>query len=142
MILFLGLLLATVACILFGHYWEEKHTFSMSPIGTISEVIGFFLAVAVVVMAIIISVNHFTAQESYSTRMAEYEGLTYIVENIDEDYLDEFDIRKAEVVNKILEWNIEVVRNRELCDNRLVGVFYPDYWKDIPTIDYSLLRGD
>lgn len=141
MLLFLILLAITISSLWFSHWYEEKHRYSTSPLPFVGLILGVLGVFAVIIMLICSIIDHSIAQEAYATKMAEYEGLVYIVENIEEDYLDDFDIRKADVVNKILEWNVNITSKKVLCDNLWVGMMYPDYWKDIPTIDYSLLNG-
>lgn len=140
MLLFLILTLITIICVVLGHWWEKKYPFSTSPIGMIFSVMGFFVAVIAVIMMIVALIINVTEPQDHAIAMAEYEGLSYIVENIDDNYLDDFDIRKADIVNKVYEWNIRVIKNQQYCKSIWIGMFAQDFWMDIPTIDYELLN--
>ena len=140
MFLFLLLILFTIATIVFGHYWEKKNPYSTSPIGMVFSIIGFLMSIVVVVMMIFAFIINVTEPEDYAITMAEYEGLNYIIENVDDNYLDDFDIRKADIVNKVYEWNVKVTTNQQYCDNIWIGMFTQDFWKEIPLIDYERLN--
>lgn len=140
MLLFLLLTLFTIVTIAFGHWWEKKHYLSMSPIGMVASVFGiFFGAILAIALVVALCIN-LTESTNYAITMAEYEGLNYIVENVDDNYLDDFDIRKADIVNKVYEWNVRVTTNQQYCDNIWVGMFTQDFWKEIPLIDYERLN--
>ena len=140
MLLFLLLTLFTIATIVFGHYWEKKNPYSTSPIGMVASVFGIFSGIILVIALVVALCINLTESEDYVIAMAEYEGLNYIVENVDDNYLDDFDIRKADIVNKVYEWNVKVTKNQQYCDNIWIGMFTQDFWKEIPTIDYELLN--
>ena len=140
MLLFLLLTLFTIASIVFGHKWEKKHYLSTSPIGRVASVFGVFSGIILVIVLVVALCINLTESEDYAIAMAEYEGLNYIVENVDDNYLDDFDIRKADIVNKVYEWNIKVTKNQQYCDNIWVGMFTQDFWKEIPLIDYERLN--
>lgn len=140
MLLFLLLTLFTIATIALGHWWEEKHYLSTSPIGMVASIFGTFSGIILAFVLVVALCINLTESEDYAIAMTEYEGLNYIVENVDDNYLDDFDIRKADIVNKIYEWNIKVVRNQQYCDNIWVGMFVQDFWKEVPLIDYELLN--
>ena len=140
MLLLLLLTLFTIATIVFGHWWEKKHYLSTSPIGMVSSVFGIFSAIILAIVLVVALCINLTESEDYAIAMAEYEGLNYIVENVDDNYLDDFDIRKADIVNKVYEWNVKVTTNQQYCDNIWVGVFTQDFWKEIPLIDYERLN--
>ena len=140
MLLFLLLTLFTIASIVFGHKWEKKHYLSTSPIGMVASVLGIFSAIILAIVLVVALYINLTESEDYAIAMAEYEGLNYIVENVDDNYLDDFDIRKADIVNKVYEWNVKVITNQQYCDNIWVGMFTQDFWKEIPLIDYERLN--
>ena len=140
MLLFLLLTLFTIATIVFGHMWEKKHYLSTSSIGMVASVLGIFSGIILVIVLVVALCINLTESEDYVIAMAEYEGLNYIVENVDDNYLDDFDIRKADIVNKVYDWNVKVTKNQQYCDNIWVGMFTQDFWKEIPLIDYERLN--
>jgi hypothetical protein len=77
--------------------------------------------------------------EYYAGKMAEYEALVYKIENLDSTYSDEFGMKKSDLINEVGRWNVEVTKNSALADNIWCGVLYPDWWKEVPLIDYNMI---
>ena len=132
----LVLAVALVLCIILAITFDKHEWIGLSVLSTIGAVI---LAIAVFVCAYMAIDEACCYDEYYASKMTEYEALVYKVENLDSTYSDEFGMRKAELIDEVGKWNVEVTKNSALTDNIWCGILYPDWWKEIPLIDYSMI---
>lgn len=61
----------------------------------------------------------------------EYKAITYKINS------DSFGLSNKEVVDEIQEWNMAFVHYQTMRKNTLVGVFYPDVYGELNTIEYE-----
>lgn len=136
MIGILVLAAALVLCIILTITCDKHEWIGLSIFSTIFAV---FLAIAIVICACITIKETCCYNEYYEGKMEEYQALVYKIENLEDTYSDDFGMRKAELINEVCEWNIKVTKNSALSDNLWCGILYPDWWKEIPLIDYNMI---
>lgn len=132
----LFLLLIAVICVIFIKIAFDK---DMPGVCALLTIIGVIAGAIIVFLGLWAIDEACCYNEYYKGKMAEYQALVYKVENLEDTYSDDFGMRKAELINEVCEWNVEVTKNSALADNLWWGIIYPDWWKEIPLIDYNMI---
>lgn len=132
----LVLMVALVICVIFAIVFNKYECIGPTVLFTFGAVL---LAIAVFACTYIAIDEACCYDAYYAEKMAEYDALIYKVKNLDSTYSDEFGMRKAELIDEVGEWNVEVIKNNTLVDNIWCGILYPDWWKEVPLIDYNMI---
>lgn len=77
-----------------------------------------------------------------ATRQAnaeKYKALTYKLES--EACRDQFGLLNKEIIDEVQRWNVKVTYYKAMEDNFWVGIYYPDVYGDLGTIDYEVYGG-
>jgi len=136
MIGILVLAVTLIVCVILAIVSDKHECLGLSALCTIGAV---FLAVSVFACTYIAIDEACCYDAHYAGKMVEYEALVYKVENLDSTYSDEFGMKKSDLINEVGRWNVEVTENSALADSIWCGVLYPDWWKEIPLIDYNMI---
>lgn len=146
MILWLSVIIFAVSVvILIGNRIGESLSYEYE----YSSVSGFILSFGVVIS--FISVVWFlvaglilllTKTNVTATRQAnaeKYKALTYKLES--EACRDQFGLLNKEIIDEVQRWNVNVTYYKAMEDNFWVGIYYPDVYGDLGTIDYETYEG-
>lgn len=147
MILWLSVIIFAVGVvILIGNRIGESLSYEYE----YSSVSGFILSFGVVIS--FISVVWFlvaglilllTKTNVTATRQAnaeKYKALTYKLES--EACRDQFGLLNKEIIDEVQNWNVKVTYYKSMEDNFWVGIYYPDVYGDLGTIDYETYEGN
>lgn len=147
MILWLSVIIFAVgAVILIGNRIGESLSYEYE----YSSVSGFILSFGVVIS--FISVVWFlvaglilllTKTNVTATRQAnaeKYKALTYKLES--EACRDQFGLLNKEIIDEVQRWNVKVTYYKAMEDNFWVGIYYPNVYGNLGTIDYETYEGN
>lgn len=91
--------------------------------------LGIFFGVSVVK----ISYNYINAPIEQAVCQETYNSLIYKSET--EAIRDDFGIINKEYIDEVQAWNVEVVKMQEMTNNFWVGVYYPNWYNELETIN-------
>jgi hypothetical protein len=94
----------------------------------------------VFVSGIIIAVENITAEANKASFIQQYDAIVYEIES--GLYTDEFDIMDRTVLDKASDWNSDLVAYQKLQNDFWVGIYIPDIYADLNTIDYKTIKSD
>lgn len=101
----------------------------------ISFIITVISAGLLIIMLLILPFCHIGKNAAVELNNERYKALTYKVES--GACRDEFGLLSKEVLDEIQEWNESVMRNKRLQNDFWVGVFVPDIYDELETINYE-----
>lgn len=115
-----------------------------------SNVSGFILSFGVVIsfisvvwflvagLILLLTQTNVTATRQANTE--KYKALTYKLES--EACRDQFGLLNKEIIDEVQRWNVKVTYYKAMEDNFWVGIYYPDVYDDLGTIDYEMYDGN
>ena len=120
------------------HWDHDKHPIlyynngAMAITGTILTIIS---AMVIVGMLCGISTNYISANADLAKYQETYKALTYKLES--EACRDEFGLLNKTIIDEIQDWNESIVRKKNFQKDFWVGIFYPNIYDELKTIDYT-----
>lgn len=126
------ILLAGIGLYVYGdkHYWDSDGNVFL-----IGVLVTGISAIAVMVMVICILTSQCGADAQLEEHKARYEALTYKIES--DAYRDEFGLLNKSVIDEVQKWNEDVTYCKAIQDDFWVGIFYPNIYDELETIDYE-----
>jgi hypothetical protein len=126
------ILLAGIGLCVYGdkHYWDSDGNVFL--IGVAVTIIS---AIAVMVMGTCILKSQCGADAQLEEHKARHEALTYKIES--DAYRDEFGLLNKYVIDEVQRWNEDLVYHKAIQDDFWVGIFYPNIYDELETIDYE-----
>lgn len=103
-----------------------------------SGVLVGLASIALVVILVLLPICHIGKTGLMNQNDERYKALTYKVES--RACRDELGLLSKEVIDEVQAWNEAVVRNKTLQNDFWIGVFIPDIYDDLKTIDYELYK--
>jgi hypothetical protein len=97
--------------------------------------LGIIAFVALMIMLFILPVQYCGKDATVAENNERYKALIYKVES--GACRDELGLLSKEVIDEIQEWNESAVRNQRLQNDFWIGVFVPDIYDKLETIDYE-----
>ena len=88
--------------------------------------------------AFALAINCFGYKAVLQTNIETYKALTYKAES--GVCRDQFGLLSKDVLDEIQNWNEEITHYKTMEDNFWLGIFYPDVYGDLGTIDYELYK--
>lgn len=85
------------------------------------------------ISAIILAFNYIGASASIASWEAQYESLTYQLDNC--LYDNDNDIGKKELMNQIQDWNTDLAYRKTIQRNFWVGIYYPNVYDEFEFIN-------
>lgn len=132
MIFWLCLILTTIFALLANllkEKYEHEELFILSIVTS-----SAFGVIALVLLIIIIAVN-VGGTGRHAALKEKYKALTYKART--EEVKDEFGLLSKDYVDEVQEWNVSIASRKKLQRDFWVGIFYPNIYDDIDTIDLS-----
>ena len=130
--LFWVIIIFIVLSIILAIYTENE---ALGTFAIICSIIGF---IALVCSAFALAFNYFGYKAVLQTNIETYKALTYKAES--GACRDQFGLLSKDVLDEIQNWNEEVTHYKTMEDNFWLGIFYPDVYGDLGTIDYELYK--
>lgn len=102
--------------------------------------IGFVIIGAIIFLmsATVLGFTHIDRKATLQSNIETYKALTYKAES--GACRDQFGLLSKDVLDEIQNWNEEVTHYKTMENNFWLGIFYPDVYGDLGTIDYELYK--
>ena len=121
-----------ILCILFAVVGMKTFNHFVCMTGTLFALI---FGTMVISMVICIISNQISAPADAMVLREEYKALSYKVES--GACRDEFGLLSKEIIDEVQEWNTKLIYNKQMHDSFWVGIYYPDIYDGLETIDYE-----
>lgn len=102
-------------------------------------VISFISVVWFLVAGLILLLTQINVAAYRQVNAEKYKALTYKLES--EACRDQFGLLNKEIIDEVQRWNVKVTYYKAMEDNFWVGIYYPDVYGDLGTIDYETYEG-
>lgn len=129
-----GIIFATIE-FFYETYFDRWGSETLSTIAVVCIITGL---IALVCAIIVLTINYFGYKATRQTNIETYKALTYKAES--GACRDQFGLLSKDVLDEIQNWNEEVTHYKAMEDNFWLGIFYPDVYGDLGTIDYELYK--
>ena len=98
--------------------------------------ISFIGAVYLLIAGLLLAMSQTTITATKLANAERYKALTYKLES--DACRDQFGLLNKEIVDEVQDWNVKVTYYKSMEDNFWVGIYYPDVYGDLGTIDYEV----
>lgn len=123
--IFIALLVVSVLIVTFTNVVSDLHLFS--------SLLCAISIVALCISIIVLAFNYIGVDASIATWQAQYESLTYQLDN--HLYDNDNDIGKKELMNQIQDWNTDLAYRKTIQRNFWVGIYYPNVYDEFEFIN-------
>lgn len=103
-------------------------------------VISFIGVVWFLVAGLILLLTQTNVAAYRQVNAEKYKALVYKLES--EACRDQFGLLNKEIIDEVQRWNVKVTYYKAMEDNFWVGIYYPDVYGDLGTIDYETYEGN
>ena len=103
-------------------------------------IISFISAIWFLVAGLILLLTQTNVAAYRQVNAEKYKAITYKLEN--EACRDQFGLLNKEIIDEVQRWNVKVTYYKAMEDNFWVGIYYPDVYGDLGTIDYEMYDGN
>lgn len=100
---------------------------------------AFIGAVYLLIAGLLLAISQTTVTATRQANAEKYKALTYKLES--EACRDQFGLLNKEIIDEVQRWNVKVTYYKAMEDNFWVGIYYPDVYGDLGTIDYETYEG-
>lgn len=101
--------------------------------------VAFIGAVCLLIAGLLLAISQTTITATRQANAEKYKALTYKLES--EACRDQFGLLNKEIIDEVQRWNVKVTYYKAMEDNFWVGIYYPDVYGDLGTIDYEMYEG-
>lgn len=101
--------------------------------------VAFIGAVYLLIAGLLLAISQTTVTATRQANAEKYKALTYKLES--EACRDQFGLLNKEIIDEVQRWNVKVTYYKAMEDNFWVGIYYPDVYGDLGTIDYETYEG-
>ena len=119
--------------------YEYEYSNVSSFILSFGVVISFIGAVWFLVAGLILLLTKTNVAATRQANAEKYKALTYKLES--DACRDQFGLLNKEIIDEVQDWNTGIVYYKAMEDNFWVGIYYPDVYGDLGTIDYETYEG-
>ena len=120
--------------------YEYEYSNVSSFILSFGVVISFIGAVWFLVAGLILLLTKTNVAATRQANAEKYKALTYKLES--DACRDQFGLLNKEIIDEVQDWNTGIVYYKAMEDNFWVGIYYPDVYGDLGTIDYEVYDGN
>lgn len=120
--------------------YEYEYSNVSSFILSFGVVISFISAVWFLVAGLILLLTKTNVAATRQANAEKYKALTYKLES--DACRDQFGLLNKEIIDEVQDWNTGIVYYKAMEDNFWVGIYYPDVYGDLGTIDYEVYDGN
>ena len=103
-------------------------------------VISFISVVWFMVAGLILLLTKTNVTATRQANAEKYKALTYKLES--EACRDQFGLLNKEIIDEVQDWNTDITYYKSMEDNFWMGIYYPDVYGDLGTIDYETYEGN
>lgn len=101
----------------------------------IGSIVTFISGCFLMIMFIAACLNAMTTPAKALENQEQYKCLTYKLES--KACQDDFGLLSNEIISEVRDWNIDLTYYKQMHNNIWVGIFYPDIYEGLETIDYE-----
>lgn len=134
MLFWLCLIIAIVSLV--GGCHVNKHTWS--DWGVVLLIVGTITLIIAVILGICVMATQIDEAAAFEADKQLYESLYYQAEN--NIYENDNDLGKAELMQKITDWNRDLAKRRVFMHNFWVGNLYYDYYDQLEFIPLDIIK--
>lgn len=116
--------------------YKYEHSNVRGFILSFGVVISFVSVVWFLVAGLILLLTKTNVTATRQANVEKYKALTYKLES--EACRDQFGLLNKEIIDEVQRWNVKVTYYKTMEDNFWVGIYYPDVYGDLGTIDYEM----
>lgn len=116
--------------------YEYKYSNVRGFILSFGVVISFISAVWFMAAGLILLLTKINVTATRQANTEKYKALTYKLES--EACRDQFGLLNKEIIDEVQIWNVKVTYYKSMEDNFWMGIYYPDVYGDLGTIDYEM----
>ena len=89
-----------------------------------------------ILISLFLIIGEYATMDSYLEKTREqFKAITFIIES--DACRDGFGLLNKEVIDEIQEWNKDVRFYQNIQDNFWLGIYYPNVFDELETIDYE-----
>lgn len=129
------ILLVIGVVLLFADYYFGIDSFALEASASITSLIS---GIVVVIMLIFIVANNLSAQGAKLANQQTYDSIIYKSQT--ESIRDEFGIVNKEYIDEVQAWNENVVKYKSWQRDFWIGIFIPNIYDDLETIDLDSIQ--
>ena len=119
--------------------WDhDKHPilyYNDGAIATTGAILAIISAIIIFVMLCGICITHISANADLAKYQETHKALTYKLES--GACRDEFGLLNKTIIDEIQDLNENIVRGKSFQKDFWVGIFYPNIYDELKTIDYT-----
>lgn len=97
--------------------------------------VAFIGAVWLLIAGLSLVTSQTTITATKQANVEKYKALTYKLES--EACRDQFGLLNKEIIDEVQDWNTDITYYKSMEDNFWMGIYYPDVYGDLGTIDYE-----
>ena len=101
--------------------------------------VTFIGAVYLLIAGLLLAISQTTVTATKQSNTEKYKALTYKLES--DACRDQFGLLNKEIIDEVQIWNVKLTYYKSMNDNFWVGIYYPDVYGDLGTIDYEMYEG-
>lgn len=113
--------------------WEHRYGCEAA-FGVLTAVVSIAFGFSLIVLCY----NYINAPAEQAMSKEIYNSLIYKSET--EAIRDDFGIINKEYIDEVQVWNVNVVQKKVLTNNFWVGVYYPNWYNELETIDLDNIK--
>lgn len=98
--------------------------------------VAFIGAVWLLIAGLPLVISQTTITATKQANVEKYKALTYKLES--EACRDQFGLLGKEIIDEVQYWNTDITYYKSMEDNFWMGIYYPDVYGDLGTIDYEM----
>lgn len=102
--------------------------------------VAFIGAVWLLIAGLSLVTSQTTITATKQANVEKYKALTYKLES--EACRDQFGLLNKEIIDEVQDWNTDITYYKSMEDNFWMGIYYPDVYGDLGTIDYETYEGN
>lgn len=143
MIFWLSVIIFTVGVVILianriGESLSYKYEYSNTSefILIFGAAVAFIGAVWLLIAGLPLVTSQTTITATKQANVEKYKALTYKLES--EACRDQFGLLNKEIIDEVQDWNTDITYYKSMEDNFWMGIYYPDVYGDLGTIDYEM----
>lgn len=119
--------------------YEYEYSNVSATVLVLGVAVAFIGAVYLLIAGLLLAISQTTVTATRQANAEKYKALTYKLES--ESCRDQFGLLNKEIIDEVQRWNVKVTYYKAMEDNFWVGIYYPDVYGDLGTIDYETYEG-
>lgn len=120
--------------------YEYEYSNVSATVLVLGVAVAFIGAVYLLIAGLPLVTSQTTITATKQANVEKYKALTYKLES--EACRDQFGLLNKEIIDEVQDWNTDITYYKSMEDNFWMGIYYPDVYGDLGTIDYETYEGN